>query len=217
MRFFGAYDGGHRISKYVEDLRVNGVDEFANALEEVLARRTVSYTTTSLSTNYCVQTTSVDLFHGGPAGTGKLALAATIAPNVRVSIHHVDRTRQQYEADEPADLPPECADVINEFLHTSGTCGPTLFQCNTANPYGVHGRASPKATGPPPSVTATTLLHPILTDFGLASFDAESHVVVITDLTVFDRVLKAVELFHTRGRGHAVSMLRQASIGTEDA
>lgn len=67
-------------------------------------------------------------------------------------------------------------------------------------------------------VIATTSLHPILTDFGLTSFDAESRTAPITDLTVFDRILEAVELFHsTRDRGHAVGTLRQASTGTEDA
>ncbi|KAH9036672.1 hypothetical protein EDB84DRAFT_1577719 [Lactarius hengduanensis] len=71
--------------------------------------------------------------------------------------------------------------------------------------------------GPPPSVIATTSLHPILSDFGLTSFDAGSRVAPTTDLTVFDRVLEAVELFHTRYRRHAVSMPCQASIGTEDA
>ncbi|KAH9061751.1 hypothetical protein EDB83DRAFT_2675420 [Lactarius deliciosus] len=60
-------------------------------------------------------------------------------------------------------------------------------------------------------VIATTSLYPILTDFGITPFDAQSRVAPITDLTVFDRVLEAVELSHTRDRGHA------ASIGTEDA
>ncbi|KAH9051790.1 hypothetical protein EDB87DRAFT_1836186 [Lactarius vividus] len=57
--------------------------------------------------------------------------------------------------------------------------------------------------------------HPILTNFGLTSFDAESRVAPITDLAVFDCVLEAVELFHsTRDRGYArllgvIEMARQ--------
>ncbi|KAH8979821.1 hypothetical protein EDB86DRAFT_3088525 [Lactarius hatsudake] len=65
---------------------------------------------------------------------------------------------------------------------------------------------------------ATISLHLILTDFGLTSFDAESRVAPITDPAVFDRAIEVAELFHsTCDRGHAVSMPRQASIGTEDA
>ncbi|KAH9029945.1 hypothetical protein EDB85DRAFT_1891820 [Lactarius pseudohatsudake] len=122
---------------------------------------------------------------------------------------------------------------MNDFLHRSGTCGPTLLQCGIADPDGAHGRASPqrytalsltvkyarlfaRVQGRRLLSIATTSLHPILSDFGLTSFDAESRVALITDLTVFDRVLEAVELFHTRYRRHAVSMPRQASIGTED-
>ena len=66
-------------------------------------------------------------------------------------------------------------------------------------------------------VIATSSLRPMLTDVGLASFDAELRVPPITDLTALDQVLEAVELFHSaRDRTRAVSMLRQAGMGTEE-
>ncbi|KAH8983746.1 hypothetical protein EDB92DRAFT_2106197 [Lactarius akahatsu] len=142
----------------------------------------------------------------GPAVTGKLALAATIA---RTSEFPFTKLIAR--------------DNIGGFSEPrrSGTCGPTLLQCGTADPHGTHGRASRKGVQSQVRrlVIATTSLHPILADIGLTSFDAKSRVAPITaDLTVFDRILEAVELFHsTCDRRHAVSMPRQASIGAEDA
>jgi vesicle-fusing ATPase len=57
----------------------------------------------------------------------------------------------------------------------------------------------------------------MLTDVGLASFDAELRVPPITDLTALDHVLEAVELFHSaRDRTRAVGMLRQAGMDAEE-
>jgi vesicle-fusing ATPase len=65
-------------------------------------------------------------------------------------------------------------------------------------------------------VIATSSLRPMLTDVGLASFDAELRVPPITDLNALDHVLEAVELFRSsRDRARAVAMLREAGLGPE--
>jgi vesicle-fusing ATPase len=57
----------------------------------------------------------------------------------------------------------------------------------------------------------------MLTDVGLASFDAELRVPPITDLNALDHVLEAVELFRSsRDRTRAVTMLREAGLGNTD-
>ena len=66
-------------------------------------------------------------------------------------------------------------------------------------------------------VIATSSLRPMLTDVGLASFDAELRVPPITDLNALDHVLEAVELFRSpRDRQRAVTMLREAGFGHEN-
>ena len=114
--------------------------------------------------------------------------------------------------------------------------GPTFFKCGATNTHGTHGEAPPKgkligsASTPSYSdcltlhpqgrrllVIATSSLRPMLTDVGLASFDAELRVPPITDLTALDHVLEAVELFRSpRDRARAVNMLRQAGMGPDD-
>lgn len=56
----------------------------------------------------------------------------------------------------------------------------------------------------------------MLTDVGLASFDAELRVPPITDLNALDHVLEALELFRSsRDRARAVAMLREAGLGPD--
>lgn len=57
----------------------------------------------------------------------------------------------------------------------------------------------------------------MLTDVGLASFDAELRVPPIARLAALDHVLEAVALFpDARDRARAVAMLRQAGLDGED-
>ncbi len=57
----------------------------------------------------------------------------------------------------------------------------------------------------------------MLTEVGLASFDAELCVPPITDLSALDHVIEAVELFRsTRDRARAVGMLREAGVDRDD-
>ena len=115
--------------------------------------------------------------------------------------------------------------------------GPTFFKRGVTNTHGAHGEATPKGKlnrqnrkcanqlnllynctqGRRLLVIATSSLRPMLTDVGLASFDAELRVPPITDLTALDHVLEAVELFHSaRDRARAVTMLRQAGMSAEE-
>ncbi|KAH9170057.1 hypothetical protein EDB89DRAFT_1908069 [Lactarius sanguifluus] len=214
------------ISKCVDGLRVN-VDDFANALEEMIARRTVSYTTTTLSTNHCAQTTSIELgvcvFYAsesrgllhGPAVTGKIALAATIAQASGfpfIKLIAPDNVIGFSEAQKVQVISKVFVDSSKARWSSgsgqhraslgSGTCGPALLQCGTAlaDPHGAHGRASPRE--PPPSCHCDNLappdpdrLRPYLIRRGVAR--------------VSDRALEAVELFHsTCDLGHADAWLR---------
>ncbi|KAI9431918.1 hypothetical protein H4582DRAFT_2084374 [Lactarius indigo] len=132
----------------------------------------------------------------------------------------------------PIMFPPGLVEKLG-IQHVKGARSPIL-QCSTADPHGAYGKASPKATHIALSLTvlmsphtqtqgrrllviATTSLRSMLTDLSLTSFDTELQVAPITDSTALDRVLEAVELFRsTRDRAHAVDMLRQAGLGTND-
>ncbi|KAF8461829.1 vesicular-fusion protein SEC18 [Russula ochroleuca] len=191
------------ISDDVENLRVNAGD-FANALEEVqpafgVIQNGIIHYDTSVDlfveqVRTSTRTPLVSLLLHGPPGTGKTALAAErLAQAVRIPLYQAHHARQY-------DWTPVGPRFSNAVLQT-------LMVLMAKRP--------PK--GRRLLVIATSSLRPMLTDVGLASFDAELRVPPITDLTALDHVLEAVELFRSsRDRARAVNMLRQAGMGPDD-
>ncbi|KAI9431295.1 AAA-domain-containing protein [Lactarius indigo] len=232
------------ISEDVEDLRVNA-DDFANALEEVhpafgVSEEELAQVVQNGIIHYdsvvdellrsgklfveqvrtSTRTPLVSLLLYGLPGTGKTALAATIAqasefpfiklitPDNMIGFSEAQKVQAISKVFADSSKSPMSVVVVDniERLLDWTPVGPRF---SNAVLQTLMGRRL--------LVIATSSLRPMLTDVGLASFDAELRVPPITNLTALDHVLEAVELFRsTRDRARAVSMLREAGLGTDD-
>ncbi|KAH9174510.1 AAA-domain-containing protein [Lactarius sanguifluus] len=200
------------ISTDVEDLRVNA-DDFAHALEEVHPAFGVSEEELAQEllrsgklfveqVRTSTRTPLVSLLLYGLPGTGKTALAATIAQASEFPFIKL--------------ITPDNMVVDNiERLLDWTPVGPRFSNAVLQTLMVLMAKPPPK--GRRLLVIATSSLRPMLTDVGLSSFDAELCVPPITNLTALDHVLEAVELFRsTRDRARAVGMLRDAGLGKDD-
>lgn len=241
------------ISDDIEDLRVNA-DDFANALEEVhpafgVSEEELAQVVQNGIIHYDVvvdellrsgqlfveqvrtstRTPLVSLLLHGPPGTGKTALAATIAqasefpfiklitPDNMVGFSEAQKVQAISKVFTDSSKSPMSVVVVDniERLLDWTPVGPRFSNAVLQTLMVLMAKRPPK--GRRLLVIATSSLRPMLTDVGLASFDAELRVPPITDLNALDHVLGAVELFHSKhDRTRAVGMLRQAGFGTED-
>ncbi|KAF8471346.1 AAA-domain-containing protein [Russula ochroleuca] len=241
------------ISDDVENLRVNAGD-FANALEEVhpafgvseeelaqVIQNGIIHYDTSVDellrsgqlfveqVRTSTRTPLVSLLLHGPPGTGKTALAATIAqasefpfiklitPDNMVGYSEAQKIQAISRVFADSSKSPMSVVVVDniERLLDWTPVGPRFSNAVLQTLMVLMAKRPPK--GRRLLVIATSSLRPMLTDVGLASFDAELRVPPITDLTALDHVLEAVELFRSsRDRARAVNMLRQAGMGPDD-
>ncbi|KAN0140525.1 AAA domain containing protein [Lactarius tabidus] len=240
------------ISDDIEDLRVNA-DDFANALEEVhpafgVSEEELAQVVQNGIIHYDVvvdellrsgklfveqvrtstRTPLVSLLLHGPPGTGKTALAATIAqasefpfiklitPDNMVGFSEAQKVQAISKVFADSSKSPMSVVVVDniERLLDWTPVGPRFSNAVLQTLMVLMAKRPPKDRRL--LVIATSSLRPMLTDVGLASFDAELRVPPITDLNALDHVLEAVELFRSsRDRARAVAMLREAGLGPE--
>ncbi|KAH9022366.1 AAA-domain-containing protein [Lactarius deliciosus] len=241
------------ISTDVEDLRVNA-DDFAHALDEVhpafgVSEEELAQVVQNGIIHYdtvvdellrsgklfveqvrtSTRTPLVSLLLHGLPGTGKTALAATIAqasefpfiklitPDNMVGFSEAQKIQAISKVFADSSKSPMSVVVVDniERLLDWTPVGPRFSNAVLQTLMVLMAKPPPK--GRRLLVIATSSLRPMLTDVGLSSFDAELRVPPITNLTALDHVLEAVELFRsTRDRARAVSMLRDAGLGTDD-
>ncbi|KAI9439382.1 AAA-domain-containing protein [Lactarius psammicola] len=162
------------------------------------------------------------LLHGAPR-TGKTALAATIAqasefpfiklitPDNMVGFSEAQKVQAISKVFADSSKSPMSVVIVDniEYLLDWAPTGPRFSNAVLRTLRGLMAKRPPN--GRRLLVIATSSYHHMLADLCLPSFDAELHVAPIRDLTAFDRVLEAVELFrNTSDRTHAVDMLSKA-------
>ncbi|KAH9023079.1 AAA-domain-containing protein [Lactarius pseudohatsudake] len=250
--FSGAEIGG--LVKSATNLRVNA-DDFAHALEEVhpafgVSEEELAQVVQNGIIHYdtvvdellrsgklfveqvrtSTRTPLVSLLLHGLPGTGKTALAATIAqasefpfiklitPDNMVGYSEAQKIQAISKVFADSSKSPMSVVVVDniERLLDWTPVGPRFSNAVLQTLMVLMAKRPPKDHRL--LVIATSSLRPMLTDVGLSSFDAELCVPPITDLTALDHVLEAVELFRsTRDRARAVGMLREAGLGKDDA
>ncbi|KAH9959823.1 AAA-domain-containing protein [Russula dissimulans] len=203
----------------------NGIIHYDNVVDELLRSGQLFVEQVRTST----RTPLVSLLLHGPPGTGKTALAATIAqasefpfiklitPDNMVGFSEAQKIQAISKVFADSSKSPMSVVVVDniERLLDWTPVGPRFSNAVLQTLMVLMAKPPPK--GRRLLVVATSSLRPMLTDVGLSSFDAELRVPPITELTALDHVLEAVELFRSqRDRARAVNMLRQAGMGTEE-
>lgn len=241
------------ISEDVENLRVNRED-FINALDEVhpaygVSEEELAQVVQNGIIHYdpivnellhsgqlfveqvrtSTRTPLVSILLHGPPGTGKTALAATIAqasqfpfiklitPDNMVGFSEAQKIQSISKVFADSTKSPMSVVVVDnlERLLDWTPVGPRFSNAVLQTLMVLMAKRPPK--GHRLLVIATTSLRPMLTDLGLASFDSELRVPPITRLSSLKHVLEAVHLFRSRDElARAVGMLQQAGFQDSD-
>ncbi|KAI0065735.1 AAA-domain-containing protein [Artomyces pyxidatus] len=203
----------------------NGIIHFDDVVEELLRSGQLFVEQVRTST----RTPLVSILLHGPPGTGKTALAATIAqasqfpfiklitPDNMIGFSEAQKIQAISKVFADSTKSPMSVVVVDniERLLDWTPVGPRFSNAVLQTLMVLMAKRPPK--GRRLLVIATSSVRPMLTDLGLSSFDAELRVPPITSLLALDHVLDAVELFPSaKDRARAVAMLKQAGFGGQD-
>ncbi|KAI0775896.1 AAA-domain-containing protein [Trametes elegans] len=210
----------------LEQVVQNGIIHFSSTVDDILHSGELFVDQVRVST----RTPLVSVLLHGPAGTGKTALAATIAqasqfpfmklltPDSMVGFSEAQKVAAIAKVFQDSYKSPLSVIVVDnlERLLDFTPIGPRFSNSVLQTLMVLLARRPPK--GRRLLILATTSQRPVLTDLGLGEvFDAELRVPPIASLRALDTVLREVELFpDADGRRRAVRMLAQAGF-PEDA
>ncbi|KAH8979824.1 hypothetical protein EDB86DRAFT_3107842 [Lactarius hatsudake] len=200
----GRFEVQHAVGVEEEELAQvvqNGIIRYEAVVDELL--RSGKFCVEQVRTS--TRTPLVSLLLHGPPGTGKTALAATIAqasmfpfirlitPDNMVGFSEAQKVQAISKVFADSSKGSMSVVIVDDIGHLL-----VLLQYGTADPHCTHGKRPPKGHRLVIAIIATTSLYPTLTDLGLT----------------FVRRGIAVEIFRsTRDRAHAMGMLRQAGLG----
>ncbi|TCD70005.1 transport between ER and Golgi ATPase protein [Steccherinum ochraceum] len=211
----------------LEQVVQNGIIHFAPVVDELLRSGELFVEQVRTST----RTPLVSLLLHGPPGSGKTALAATVAqasqypfmklvsPEGMVGFSESQKVAAINKVFADSYKSPLSVIVVDnlERLLDFTPIGPRFSNAVLQALMVLLSRRPPK--GRRLLVISTSSLRPVLTDLGLSeSFDAELWVPPIASLRSLEYVLKEVELFHDASQHrNAMHMLQQAGFdGTDE-
>ncbi|OJT15463.1 Vesicular-fusion protein sec18 [Trametes pubescens] len=210
----------------LEGVVQNGIIHFSSVVEEILRSGELFVDQVRSST----RTPLVSVLLHGPPGTGKTALAATVAqasqypfmklitPDSMVGFSEAQKVAAIAKVFQDSYKSPLSVIVVDnlERLLDFTPIGPRFSNSVLQTLLVLLARRPPK--GRRLLIIATTSQRPVLTDLGLSEvFDSELRVPPIATLRALDTVLREVELFRSDDeRRRAVGMLAQAGFTDGD-
>ncbi|KAI0722598.1 vesicular-fusion protein SEC18 [Earliella scabrosa] len=211
----------------LEQVVQNGIIHHGRVVDEILRSGELFVDQVRTST----RTPLVSVLLHGPPGTGKTALAATIAqasqypfmkllsPDSMVGFSEAQKVHAIAKVFQDSYKSPLSVIVVDnlERLLDFTPIGPRFSNTVLQTLMVLLARRPPKDRRL--LIIATTSLRPVLTDLGLAeTFDAELRVPPIASLRAIDIVLREVQLFATdEERRRAVGMLGQVGFAPTEA
>ncbi|PCH40892.1 AAA-domain-containing protein [Wolfiporia cocos MD-104 SS10] len=211
----------------LEQVVENGIIHFAPTVDAILRSGKLFVEQVRTST----RTPLVSVLLHGPPGSGKTALAATIAqasqypfmkllsPDSMVGFSEAQKVAAISKVFSDSYKSPLSVIVVDnlERLLDFTPIGPRFSNTVLQTLMVLFARRPPK--GRRLLILATSSMRPVLTDLGLSeTFDSELRVPPISSLRAVDHVLEELELFPSaQERRNAIHMLEQAGFGSAEA
>jgi len=202
----------------------NGIIHYSQVIDDILRSGKLFVDQVRTSS----RTPLVSILLHGPPGSGKTALAATIAqasqypfmklvsPDSMVGFSEAQKVAAISKIFSDSYKSPLSVIVVDnlERLLDFTPIGPRFSNTVLQTLMVLFQRRPPK--GRRLLIIATTSLRPVLTDLGLSeTFDSELRVPPISSLRAVDRVLRELELFpNSQDQQQAIRMLEQAGFGS---
>ncbi|KZT71500.1 vesicular-fusion protein SEC18 [Daedalea quercina L-15889] len=211
----------------LEQVVENGIVHFSSVIDDILRSGKLFVDQVRVST----RTPLVSVLLHGPPGSGKTALAATIAqasqypfmklltPDSMVGFSEAQKVSAIHKVFADSYKSPLSVIVVDniERLLDFTPIGPRFSNTVLQTLLVLLARRPPK--GRRLLILATSSLRPVLTDLGISEvFDSELRVPPISSLRAVVRVLDELEIFpNDNERRQLISMLQQAGLGNVDA